>query len=1255
MAERVIDPDRFLLFASPVDWLAVQKRQQKPEPAELLAKRRGISTRVVQLRWLTAPGLGYPTEPFKVWRRPAIPFELEKKLAPISYPTPFGWRAFASPAPMVYVRARLNVTGGATVVAFAGAPFASAVVGIESVTAGIRSVSFSGPSILVLAVIGNATLDEMVGISGDAAAAGEGWELVERVGLPVEPGEWSGVFDLDSKQGLETALGLPIDAARDRFRRGAPLYGWPDFMEPGRPAPAWRLADPDAIIKVLHADLLGDLHKMITTRPPDQHAGFRRDEGLAMDGGPEQATASYAPLHALLFAAATDPLASLVAGFGTAFDDVDLPPIVLSDRQLFGDPTRSDWDFMVTARYAKGRDGQSDPVEYAAILRAPKFALPPPPPANLAITTDGMRSPPATDRPWLPVVRLAWDKLPDSTPFRAASYAAARSAQPPAGLAEPLMGKRKFDEALQPISATTSPEEEQTTGRLRALDESFALPGAPSPTQLVYGVAQQDLFGLWSNWSVRPHQLAEPPVQGVPILSASLEPLLPAAGAVCPGRLVIDFSWDWSSRSLRRVRFVGRLYAQARRGDPPASLSVPAGLQKALGGPPGTAFEVRFDGAPAGTPDAGGSLRHLAADGRTFLPGPATDAGPRRYRLTIEGFQLDFGAAGHIGLALWAMGEENRPPQRPGPWSKQPSVASASDPRPPVILLEREDVLLASMADARGEHHARLDWPAAAGAVGYFIYTTTESKLRADHGLPDPSPDLTLSQRLAELRQRLRINPDRRFFTRINDAPIAATSTEVTIPRGSKEIHLYLVLGVSAGQVESPWPDLGDPKREKRFIAYAAPQQVVPAPPVLEVRRVLDAGATPPFFKARVLIRTQPGAVVTRLDLHRVRVPEASLHLDMMGPPVASLTGPAPGWQIAATPADGPVRAQPLGRVEGHDAPSGSWKRVFYRAVAWSADDPERGILGGRSAPSAAQEVVIPPAGPPDLDPLAWSWPGGPLGDIEIATATGVPVAATPLGPHRLRVEALTQKPDGTLVPLFAWPVAPAPDAAADGRFEAVPTAPPPAGTHGLWRAPAAGRTQLRLLLRRASFDEAIKVRLQLDDPLGRSSERILDVPAGSPLPAPDITAPVVTKVPGKGFVLVFTTSVPVAATPAGPYRLRVQYEPVLILPTPLPLPIPPIQPRPPIQPLPPLRPIPLPARPGSGSAMVEAALAEIRVARPGDDPFAEGVPIPLRRAKAMPAGTQIAVYLRGTTGGAVTLTLTAPDGRAAKLSRKVR
>ena len=445
------------------------------------------------------------------------------------------------------------------------------------------------------------------------------------------------------------------------------------------------------------------------------------------------------------------------------------------------------------------------------------------------------------------------------------------------------------------------------------------------------------------------------------------------------------------------MRSGGRPSAEPGRGGPPASLSVPAGLQKALGGPPGTAFEVRFDGAPAGTPDAGGSLRHLAADGRTFLPGPATDAGPRRYRLTIEGFQLDFGAAGHIGLALWAMGEENRPPQRPGPWSKQPSVASASDPRPPVILLEREDVLLASMADARGEHHARLDWPAAAGAVGYFIYTTTESKLRADHGLPDPSPDLTLSQRLAELRQRLRINPDRRFFTRINDAPIAATSTEVTIPRGSKEIHLYLVLGVSAGQVESPWPDLGDPKREKRFIAYAAPQQVVPAPPVLEVRRVLDAGATPPFFKARVLIRIQPGAVVTRLDLHRVRVPEASLHLDMMGPPVASLTGPAPGWQIAATPADGPVRAQPLGRVEGHDAPSGSWKRVFYRAVAWSADDPERGILGGRSAPSAAQEVVIPPAGPPDLDPLAWSWPGGPLGDIEIATATGVPVAATPL------------------------------------------------------------------------------------------------------------------------------------------------------------------------------------------------------------------------------------------------------------------
>jgi len=105
---------------------------------------------------------------------------------------------------------------------------------------------------------------------------------------------------------------------------------------------------------------------------------------------------------------------------------------------------------------------------------------------------------------------------------------------------------------------------------------------------------------------------------------------------------------------------------------------------------------------------AGSTLNYISDHAKTVLPSPVAVAGPRRYRLTIPGFKLDFASTGHVGLALWAQGQENLAPQRTGDWSAEPLVISASDPRPPVITAEHEDVQLTSLGDARGEHRARL-------------------------------------------------------------------------------------------------------------------------------------------------------------------------------------------------------------------------------------------------------------------------------------------------------------------------------------------------------------------------------------------------------------------------------------------------------------------------------------------------------------------------------------------------------------------
>ena len=130
MADRVIDPDRFILLGAVTDWLAVSRRHLHEQRPDLLARQRGISTRIVQLRWLVAPEVGYPTAPFKVWRRPAIPMDIERPFQPEVLPTPFGWQVITWDEPRVSLRAQFLAAGAATVAAFAGATVASAMGGI---------------------------------------------------------------------------------------------------------------------------------------------------------------------------------------------------------------------------------------------------------------------------------------------------------------------------------------------------------------------------------------------------------------------------------------------------------------------------------------------------------------------------------------------------------------------------------------------------------------------------------------------------------------------------------------------------------------------------------------------------------------------------------------------------------------------------------------------------------------------------------------------------------------------------------------------------------------------------------------------------------------------------------------------------------------------------------------------------------------------------------------------------------------------
>jgi hypothetical protein len=126
MAGRIVDPDRFILNAAIVDWGAINSQRPDAGRAEDLAKRRGISTRLMQLRWLMDPKFGYPTEPFKVWRRASKPMQAEKSVPFETYFSLPGCKVYAWSAPLVFIRTQIVVTGAtAAAIAYSGAPFSS--------------------------------------------------------------------------------------------------------------------------------------------------------------------------------------------------------------------------------------------------------------------------------------------------------------------------------------------------------------------------------------------------------------------------------------------------------------------------------------------------------------------------------------------------------------------------------------------------------------------------------------------------------------------------------------------------------------------------------------------------------------------------------------------------------------------------------------------------------------------------------------------------------------------------------------------------------------------------------------------------------------------------------------------------------------------------------------------------------------------------------------------------------------------------
>ncbi len=1028
---------------------------------------------------------------------------------------------------MSHVTAIVNAPGSGIVTAYAGAPLLSQIVGFAIISAGTSvSVSISAPNIEGLLFSAGITITSVTGIESGPLSQASGWKPVELVGIPVKQSSWNGIGKHGTAQGLVGAFTDAPSAAVQRLQRGAPPIGWAPNLAAGVPAPPWSAPDFKKLVLEVNADVLDQLKSIAAGYVPNQQGAQKvavhlpppeNSSGQQMSEG--GSTSQIAPLSMLLMAASTDPFLNLVLGFGTAY------PYTAENfaRSARGVPR---YDYMITAHYEKGLDGASAPADYAAIVPAPGAALAPPPPANLVTPPLGVLRPLLTDGSWRASTRLSWDRTPMAQLFRTASFAAARAGITPHINTEALLEKRDSGgfRTIAINNAVTDPPDPEAW-RIHVVDRELPIPVNPGSIQLKYGAAIQDIYGQWTPWSTADTTIQQPALDHVRIAKATLLPTLPASGTVCPASLEIEFLWDWRIRSLQQVSFVGRLYAAATAGDPPPSLAVPAGLPRSLGGaqPP---FVINFNGAdtPAAAPGVSIIALNEAGDAQVAF-GPAQGSN-RRFRVTLTGLSLDFGPTGHIGLALWARGQEHIVPQRTGAWSDKPTIISTSDPRPPIVPVAH--VLLGSLPDASGQSHAKLSWTAQPNAGGYFVYEATETTLLQANGKPEPTPAQTLDDRLLVLKNLFHANPSRTPFTRMNSTLLKGTSIDVTMPRGSTSIHVYIVLGVSAGQVESDWPGGATP--EDSLMAIAAPHIMNPAAPTIEVTSFFDPSAVPPAYKAKISIATRPGPRPRKIELHRVRVDDAAKELDSMGPAILRLQPTAPGWNVTQT--TDPAGLSFISTAVGQDAPNGSWRRVWYRATAWTELDPTRGGLPGRSPASNAAWVVLPPSDPPILSALSFG--AGPTpADFFVQWTCASPRKKTPLGPHKIAVRAALVGAPAKTDPVFAL----------DSTLDQIGTTAPPSGS-GVWIASAPGVTPVvyRALIRRAAVTDAIKFAVRVTDPISRTGEQVATIPGGPVSPAPDLSALQVRSILGipPRLQLSFSSSVPLAAPLDGPYTIKV-------------------------------------------------------------------------------------------------------------------
>jgi hypothetical protein len=1083
MSNRIVWPYAFTLKLS--QQITPQRRPVVLGTTEVSADPYGDLGIPVDLRWVTLPELGFPREPFRVWRRARVNIPANDIQTLVGAPTQIDGASDlpfpAASAGTIYMAAfeAAPTTGGVLVIA----PYdlrGMTIPGLLFEATYAQASLFICPGMAGLRVVGEGTMSIVLGVDQQSYANLPDWEIIQVVGLPTQPADNLGAaYASGEKQGFDIAATTGVIAAEERmalshFFQAAP----PASSDPTFPVPAWPKSNPTQYIKNLRSGtnlfpmIVKCLQNTNDANPAQMQSNYLETvnnlDGIIQANipgqtpDPAQTTTVDIPVVGLsMMSVSTDSDAALALGYGT----VDIPLLdaiaeVLAYYASIGtNPGASTldaaiakvmiaeslipYDYMVTGQFVL----PFGVTLQMAALSQPALPVQPITGFNAALLNSHAVL--TRDTGAEVAVELTWDEGLDP---QAAGLLVSRSAnqseylntaRPTAvGGYDPYLG-------LPPGTPPANADPQDLLPNLQDAAGTAPVQGSATTQYMAAGI---DVFARWSPWTETDITLNASSVT-VPGLNkvSWIAGTLPASGTKVPYSLQMEVLWNWADRSPGEIAISGN-FVPIGTGLGPTAYLTGLGMNNDLAAGPPLVLSWDYSGFDPTTVAPGTILPTVDAahPGSTVtllndVSGVANNQ-VMHYQVTVPGFTLDYAGSDQIALALYATATErvrpgywsspidpNAPPSPPAPaptWIGR--VATANNPLPPTISFNPPEISWTALPDAYSLAHGVLTWSGGGPVAGYMVWEATESGLLGLLSAPDPAPTDSLVTRGTALKTLIanNFNASLQGFTRLNTDPITETSYEVEIPGNSAVLYVYMVSAVSTQGVESQRTAANSP-----IAVFGVPQRVVPGQPRMRLRGS-DAGNTNGIQVIALAIEgdvLEGRVIVAGYRVFRCRSAALSADAGLMGPPVFLENDP--GWTpYSEMPLWGGTTATGFAIVDTTATPS--WYPWYYRVQAIGVQDLTNGMYSGKSLPSQVQSAYNePPDAPLIGNPALTQGSGAAL----VTFTSDLPIPASPLGASL--VELLQSSPDPNHAGRFVYKSikSEAPDAVTQGTL-ALPT-----------------------------------------------------------------------------------------------------------------------------------------------------------------------------------------------------------------------